>query len=471
MAQQRQGFDAQVRSLLDMGQQVRGQSEEVSGGFSQLQRSRAELEAAQAALAEQRAAAEKERRAAAAERAEAEAAGEAAGEARLAAAAEQRKLGQERLESLRAAEVARELQLWLAALVRTAVAAGVPGAEAVWQQLAAAVGAPEALGAAPLPAAPALSPTKPLPAVAATAAAPSAFASSYGMGAQHAGAAAPLPAVQPESEGARYRSLLADLERSIDRWRGQLQAGEPLTFGAAGGGPALAPAPCLLGGASFYLPQQPPAQPEARRSRSASPQKQRSNRRAPVQEEWEEEEAHSDSGEEEACDVQPRSRGRHPAHASVAFMEEPRAAGSGAAACSSLPSSPARPRGGIARGAAMPRPASAGSAGSFTAGQVRAVTGGGGITLEAEYSMGGSPPSHGKPRKWLNSRGGEGEGGGGAAAAAGGRHSSGSPVKQSQHSSGELDGCRGRWGTGIFSFRKSADGAPGRPSAAGGQRH
>ena len=128
-----------------------------------------------------------------------------------------------------------------------------------------------------------------------------------------------------------------------------------------------------------------------------------------------------------------------------------------------MPCSPARPRGGIARGATAPRPASAsaavqcsgGSRGSGgrcgSPGEVRAVQG---LTLDASYSLpgSGSPRAHSRPRKWLKFKGAQG-------AAEGSPGGGGGEACAPQHSSADLDGCGGGrgWG-GIFAFRRSVDG-------------
>lgn len=434
-------------------QQVKGQSEMLSTGYSQLQAAHAALEQQQAALAGQQAAAQAERKAAKVERQAAEAASRAAAEARLAAAAEQRKLGQERLESLRAAEVVRELQLRLAAHVRRAVAAGVPRADEVWQQLGAAV------GAEPLPGAPAPNRADSRP----SAEAPPAVAASV----PTAVAAAPAQGVRPGDDASRYRAVLADLESSIDRWRGQLRAGEALTFTAGGSNGGLPYTPgCLLGGASFFLPPAAAVAASSAATPTAGPSKGRvgSAKRvaaaaAAAQEEQADGSDGSDGEEEEleegeAWEVQqPRSPSRA-VQTAVLYLDAPRAyTGKGA---SSVPGSPARQRSGMTHGAAAPRPASAsaavqrsGGSGSSSPGDVWAVQG---LTLAAEYSVAGSPLQHSKPRKWF--KGGDKEAPLGAVAAW-------AEATQAKHSSGDLDGCGGKGWGGIFAFRRSVDGSGG----------
>ena len=438
--------------------QVKGQSAELTSGFGELQAAQAAVEQQQAALAQQTAALE-DRKAAKAERAEAEAAAQAAAEARLAAAAEQRKAGQERLASLRAAEEAREMQLRLAAQARAAVAAEVPGAAQLWRQLAAAVGvAPDALAAeaaahaapavhqmaaASAPLSPPASPTKPL-----------------SLAPVLAHAAAPQPAsAAVADDSSRYRAILADLEGSIDRWRAQLRAGEPLTFGSG-----------HLGCASFFMPPSV-AQPAAAAPGAGSLQALvgdskagRADKGRPV------EQAAEDAAEvPEAEEVEGSSPSSTRAvQTSVSFIDVPRAVRDSCAygCASSVPCSPAKGRRGLAHATPAARPASAGPAVASKAcggsgspripavGQVRAVSSSG-LTLEAEYSMPGSP-RHSKPRKWLKWKGSDTEPAGEGQEA--GKHSA---AQHSTQRSGDMDGCggKGSWSRGIFAFRRSVDGS------------
>lgn len=442
-----------------MPPQVKGQSAELTSGFGELQAAQAAVERQQAALAEQKAALEADRKAAKAEQAEAQA--QAAAEARLAAATEQRKAGQARLASLRAAEEAREMQLRLAAQVRAAVAAGVPGAEGLWRQLATAVGvAPDALAAeaAATPAFPAL----PAVAVAGMASSPAASPTKpRSLAPVLAPAAAPQPpAAAAADTGSRYRAILADLEGSIERWRGQLRAGEPLSFGGS-----------HLGGPSYFMPlpmAQPavPGSPAAMRHRS-SPGKEEQQRLA-------EQPAEDAAGEPGAGEVETSSPSSSRAvQTAVSFTDVPRAVRDDCACvgASSLPCSPAKGRRGLAQATLAARPASAGAAvagevcggsggGSSggspriaAVGQVRAVSTSG-LTLEAEYSVAGSP-RHSKPRKWLKWKGSDGE----AAGEAQGTTKNGA-AQHSTHSSGDADGgsSKGSWSRGIFAFRRSVDG-------------
>lgn len=458
VAEQRASFDAQVRTMLDLGQQasrgcargrgtsrpatmllimfcclplvvwaappptsrcplpiaqVKSQSEELAGGFRQLQEAQAAVKQQQAALEEQGATVARERRAAQAEQAETEAAAQEAAQSRLAAAAEQRKLGQERLECLRAAELARDLQLRLVAQIRAALAAGVPGADVLWQQLAAEVGAPAAQLAQPLPAQPSLQvpAAGPVAAPAAPLAAPAAVA------------AVAQPAAGDDSS--RYRAILADLEGSIQRWRGQLRAHDPVGYASSPVGSAAwhAPAPAL---ASAAMP-----------TPGGSPRK-----------------GGAAAGQEGCC-ADPSSPSRA-VQTAVSCLDAPRACVDGAR---SLPCSPVARRGSSAPRAAAPprRPTSAGAAvarstaGSFTAGEVRAVDGSG-ITLDAEYSLPGSPAAGqpAKPRRWLKFKGGSGTEGGAD-------WEQGIAAKQSS-ANADGSGGKGSWGRGIFAFRRSVDG-------------
>lgn len=450
--------------------QVKGQSAELTCGFNQLQAAQAAVEQQQAALAEQKAALEADRKATKAEQAEAEAAAQAAADARLGAAAEQRKAGQERLASLRAAEEAREVQLRLAAQVRAAVAAGVPGAEQLWRHLAAAVGAePDACSAQ---AASIVAPLAP-PAMAAAAGFPSPAASPTKQ-LPLAPALAPVPVPQPSAaggadEGSRYRAILADLEGSIDRWRAQLRAGEPLTFGGS-----------HLGGASFFMP--PPAaqvavaaagvgSAGAGASPSPSPSK---AAKAGVQQLAQPIKGGSEEAEGgDAVEASSPSASRS-VQTAVSFIDVPRAVrdGSACGGSTSMPCSPAKGRAGMAQATPAARPASAGPAVAGEAcGGCGGVSGSGGsspcipavvravstsgLTLEAEYSVGGSP-RHQKPRKWLKWKGSEGEAAGEAPEGA-----KLSVAQRSTHSGGDADGCGGKggsWGRGIFAFRRSVDG-------------
>lgn len=443
--------------------QVKGQSAELTSGFGQLQAAQAAVEQQQAALAQQTAALEADRKAAKAERAEAEAAAQAAAQARLAAAAEQRKAGQERLASLRAAEEAREMQLRLAAQVRAAVAAGVPGAEQLWRQLAAAVGvAPDALAteaaahaapavqqmaAASASLSPPASPTKPL---------------SLAPMLSHAAVPQP-PSAGVTDDSSRYRAILADLEGSIDRWRAQLRAGEPLTFGSG-----------HLGGASFFMPPSL-AQPAAAAPRAGPSQVPAGDSKAGrVEKGRPVEQAAEDAAEApEAEEVEGSSPSSTRAvQTAVSFIDVPRAVRDAYGGSSSVPCSPAKGRRGVAQATPAARPASAGPAVASKAcggsgsgdsdsgsgspripavGQVRAVSSSG-LTLEAEYSVAGSP-RHSKPRKWLKWKGSDSEPAGEGQEA--GKHS------LAQHSSGDMDGCggKGSWSRGIFAFRRSVDGS------------
>lgn len=502
VAEQRRSFNAQVQALLELGQQVPGrgacrceagvawcscrascppaaleaavlaarlpqvkaQSEELARGYSELQAAQAAAQAQQERLEGNQAEVEAQRTAAQADRAEAEAAARAAAEAQLAAAAEQRKLGQERLESLRAAEVARELQLRLAVQVRAAVAAGVPGAEALWQQVGAAAGAT----ANQLPAAP---PAE-LGGTFAAALPPACSATMLFSAAPPPPRSPGLPAqgqpaveLQPAGDSARYRALLSDLESSIDRWRTQLRAGQPLTFGDGLGGVAFTPG-WPLGGAGLLAGL--PGSPDAKCSLGGrcSPAKpmaaaeQRQQEAAPAAEAQ-----GGGRGGEDGLGVEPSSPSKA-VQTAVSYLDEvPHAfveRNASRGGTSSVPCSPARHRGGLGGGAPQPRPASASVAvrggkgggsgggsptGSFTAGQVRAVSGQG-LVIGAEFSLPGSPQTA-RPRKWLKfkarqSADGEAPGGGRGAS---GDQECGSPGKG------------GAWGRGIFAFRRSADGA------------
>lgn len=476
--------------------QVKGQSDELSSGYAQLQEAQAELEQQRQQLEELQRQAEAERKAAKTDRTEAEAAVQQAAEARLAAAAEQRKLGQERLESLRAAEVVRGLQLTLAAHVRTAAAAQLPHAAELWHQLQATMGVDMRLppagqgeveaaaagstvtsvAALPLPQLPPQEPPRLPPwgpgsaplmtAMAAVGAAPR--AAHEAVAAQQQATSQTTAAPATDDSQLRYRAILASLESSIDRWRAQLRAGEQLTFGgdathyAPSSLPGASSGP--LGGATFFLPApsagaaisggRPPA---TESSKARSSRKFEKSKPAGVRQEADEHRDAGDSGsedrtedEEAAVDVRPRSPSRAVQTAVSCLDDAPNAFGGGV---SSAPCSPARQRSGRARAAAAPRPASASAAttakrasgsssgGSFSAGDVRAVHG---ITIPASFSLPGSP-QHAKPRKWLKFKSGPGGG-----------------VQPSMQSTWELDGCgtKGGWG-GIFAFRRSLDGGSG----------
>lgn len=217
-------------------------------------------------------------------------------------AAEQRKAGQAALESVRAAEAARDLQSRLAAHVRAAVAAGVPRAAEVWEQLAAAMGAGGSLPVAAEAPAPALSlPPSPMLPLASPPRRPSS-------GGLQPACPPPAAAGGGVDDSTRYRSLLADLETSIDRWWGELRVGEPLTLGGSLGG--------SLGGASFFLPApaagfafaaaSPTSSPTQRRQQGQQRRGQAAEQEAALQTEG------SSGGEEEALDVEPRRRSRSP---------------------------------------------------------------------------------------------------------------------------------------------------------------
>lgn len=427
--------------------QVKGQSEELSAGYCQLQAAQEELEAQRAELTEERRAVEASRAAAARDKAAAEAAAQAAAEARLEAAAQQRQLGQERLEAVRAAEAVRELQMQLAARVQAAVAARVPRAEELWQQLGVLMGgeglpalAPsspakqQALAAMPFPppaAAPQASPFSPAGAGAMPPAQVLLLQPQPGMAAVQP---ATSPQQSPADDSSRYRAMLADLESSIDRWRGQLRAGEPLTLAGSAG--------CSLGGASFWLGQAQPAAAAAPCASSPVRGDGRSNGELAAAE-----------VEEAGCGVETSSPSRTACvQTAVSFLDAPRAVPDCArGGCRSMPCSPAACRGGYARAAMPPRPASAATAeaggkarsgggspgsptASFTAGDVRSIQG---LTLQAEYSMGGAAAA-GKPRKWLKFKGGSGRGEEGEGEAA-------------RHGGGERGGDKS-WGRGIFAW-------------------
>lgn len=493
--------------------QVKSQSDELSSGYAQLQQAQAEVEEQRRQLKEQAAASEAETKAAKAAQAAAEASAQQAAEAKLAAATEQRKLGQERLESLRAVEATREMQLRLAALLQAAVAAQVPRAADILQQLGAEMGAAggpgwqggaeladaglQRLAAAPVPmqrAAP-TGPAQPRPGSApmvSIAAVPMPAFAPHGTAASPVGAGGSPPG----DEGGRYRALLADLEGSISRWRGQLRAGEPLTLDTR---PGLAGS---LGVASFYMPalcdDRPAvaAGPTAKaggcgaRPAGASTRQQR-RRPKPVQpgaEEEEEEEAPASSSDAEGETEQAQPGARRPGSASqcsavqttVSYIDAPRAFVEGGS-CQrsgggSVPCSPAKQRSGGPEPASSRRPASAGLAehasmsgaasqggpiaiGSprdkclpgkhWAAGRVRAVRSEApGLTIPAEYSLpGSSSPQHPKQRKWLKFKSGGGAGREAEATAA-------APLSSGRGCEG---GSGAGWG-GIFSFRRSVDG-------------
>ncbi|KAL4855840.1 hypothetical protein ACK3TF_003607 [Chlorella vulgaris] len=468
--EQRQGFDAQVRALLELGQQVKGQSEQLSATHKRLQEAQEGLDKQQREVEEQQQEADTRIKAAASQQAEAEAAARKAAEAQLAATAEQRKLGQERLESLRAAEVTRSLQLALAAHVRAAVAAQVPHAAEVWQQLEAALGtapkvaadgspAPGAVGVTPaeqgrpqemVPQVPHVLAPLPLPAgtsptagavvpAAALSWTPAATFPPFPCSTFSA-ATVPVPPLSGTQDTLRYRSLLASLEGSIERWREQLRAGQPLTLGSAGlastpGAGLLGYAPTSLGGASFLLPQQAAAAPlgsghlqaaadrhSLEAGRQSQPQliqsepagEQQGQRRS----------HHSQDGaavnevERSAEDVAPcnPSRGAQttfsslsdtpkagdgvPSSAPSSFAPRCRGSSGSNGSSGSRPSGVRRPSSASAAGmeqsAASPRH-SLGSSFAVRSGDVRAVHG---LTIPASFSLPGSP-QHDTPRKWL----------------------------------------------------------------------
>ena len=347
--------------------QVKGQSEQLSAGYSQLQEAHADVERQQQQLQEQHRHAETERKATKADRAEAEAAAQQAAEARLEAAAERRKLGQERLESMRAAEAVRALQMRLAAHVSAAVAAQVPQATELWAQLHPAVAgidsplllaegsaqqaqaqaqawsqAPSAMQPAPA----ALLVSKP-----AVAAAP-ATACAAPVGAPPAAAAAAPSAVPAIDDSTKYRAMLADLESSISRWRGQLRAGEPMTFGGSTGGSSGSP----LGGASFFMPASlagSPASPAGATATAGA-----CSSRGPVQQREQPAACMGvGAGGDALAAVELSSPSSRAVQTAVSYLDAPRAVldaaghGHGASAAASLPCSPAAQRGGIAAAA------------------------------------------------------------------------------------------------------------------------
>lgn len=510
-------------------EQVKVRSEELSSGYEQLEMGKAELEEQRSRLNEQQAAAEADCKAAKVAQAATEAMAQQAAEARLEAAAELRKVGQERLESLRAAEAAREMQLRLAAHVRAAVAANVPRAAELWQQLGAemATGGIQARqGNASVPDFPLHRQEQPAADVPSKQAeparqmqlrpglAPLASAAAVPQLAPHNAAALPagLTGGQPVVEGDRFRRLLADLEGSIDRWRGQLRAGEPLTFDAAAGvagGPGGArfyAAPCAAQAAAAAALQTKAGSPclagvearrQGRRAEPAQPPAQ-----PPVEDEEaededvEDEEAQTDSSAAEEEDGG-KPIGRRPRSASqcaavqttVSYIDAPRAfVESGSIVHSrgsaSVPCSPSKQRAGLPAGTEGKRPASAGMAartrnsgggsggaqaeagGSLrgsspagrhlAAGEVRAVRGEArGLTIPAEYSLpGSSSPYHSKPRKWLKFKSGSNAGRESEAVAA--------ALLQPAGGSADQESSRGSGWGGIFAFRRSIDGSSGK---------
>jgi hypothetical protein len=473
--EQRQGFDAQVRALLELGQQVKGQSEQLSATHKRLQEAQDGLDKQQREVEDQQQKADTRIKAAMTRQAEAEAAARQAAAAQLAAAAEQRKLGQERLESLRTVEVMRSLQLALAAHVRAAVAAQVPHAAEVWQQLEAALGtapkvaadgspAPGAVGVTPavqsrpqetVPQVPAplLQPVQlPMPLQAGTSPTAGAVVPAAALSWTPAAtfppfpcstlsvAAVPVPSSAATQDTLRYRSLLASLEGSIERWREQLRAGQPLTLGSASlasgpGAGLLGHTPAPLGGASFLLPQQAAAAPLGSGHLQAAADRHR------LEADWQSQpqliqtelageqqgqrrRRHSKDGaagnQIDRCaeDVAPCNPSRGAQATLSSLRGAPKAAdgvpsstprssaphcryssGSSSSSCS-RPSDVRRPSSASAAGmeqsAASPG-LSPGSSFAVYSGEVRAVHG---LTIPASFSLPGSP-QHDKPRRWL----------------------------------------------------------------------
>ncbi|GAB4821580.1 hypothetical protein N2152v2_008626 [Parachlorella kessleri] len=249
-------FEEQAQALLELGSNVKSQSEEVAAAYTQLQKDKEGLQKERQKFADAKAELQSQQRTIDSRGAELKETLQEVQEHQLTLALEKRKAAEEKVESRKAAEALQQAQVRLAAYVQasaslaTSLGPAPAAAEAfhLLRDTGFPLPAPLALAATeagylagqvarareistlvqPAPAALEVlhATDSPAPSPARTENSPPCSAAVHHSPWER-------QASQAGDESQRYRLLLADLESSIDTWRAQLSAGQPLTITAA----------------------------------------------------------------------------------------------------------------------------------------------------------------------------------------------------------------------------------------------